>query len=122
MQCASLDEETSIQALERTQLPLPLRTGPAAWHTHDYKRHGVVDLNAAPEIATGQVTHRVTETHTAADFLAFMKMVARAYPTQELHVIGTSLSTTRRPTGGPSRAMKGRPASDGKMALKPGSR
>lgn len=42
-------------------LPLPLRTGRAARHTHDYKRHGVVDLYAALEIATGKVTHRVTE-------------------------------------------------------------
>jgi transposase len=36
----SVDEKTSIQALERTQLPLPLRQGRAARHTHDYKRHG----------------------------------------------------------------------------------
>jgi transposase len=83
----SLDEKTSIQALERTQLPLPLRSGRAARHTHDYKRHGVVDLFAALEVATGRVTHQVTETHTGADFLAFMKKVARAYPKQELHVI-----------------------------------
>ena len=47
----SVDEKTSIQALERTQLPLPLRTGRAVRHTHDYKRHGVLDLYAALEIA-----------------------------------------------------------------------
>jgi transposase len=34
----SVDEKTSIQALQRTQLPLPLRSGRAARHTHDYKR------------------------------------------------------------------------------------
>src|SRR5262249_60062038 len=55
----SVDEKTSIQALERTQPPLPLRSGRATRHTHDYKRHGVVDLYAALEVATGQVTHRV---------------------------------------------------------------
>ncbi|MGA7124633.1 MAG: IS630 family transposase, partial [Polyangiaceae bacterium] len=66
----SVDEKTSIQALQRMQLPLPLRSGRAARHTHDYKRHGVVDLYAALEIATGNVTHRVTESHTGADFLA----------------------------------------------------
>jgi hypothetical protein len=32
----SVDEKTSIQALERTQLPLPLRSGRARRHTHDY--------------------------------------------------------------------------------------
>jgi transposase len=83
----SVDEKTSIQALERTQRPLPLRTGRATRHTHDYKRHGVVDLYAALEVATGQVTHRLSATHTAADFLAFMRKVVRAYPGRELHVI-----------------------------------
>src|ERR1700733_10052942 len=68
----SVDEKTSIQALERTHLPLPLRSGRARRHTHDYKRHGVVDLYAALEVATGKVTHKVSESHTAADFLAFM--------------------------------------------------
>jgi transposase len=83
----SVDEKTSIQALERTQLPLPLRRGRAARHTHDYKRHGVLDLYAALEVATGKVTHKMTETHTAVDFLGFMQKVVRNYPAQQLHVI-----------------------------------
>jgi transposase len=83
----SVDEKTSIQALERTQRPLPLRAGRATRHTHDNKRHGIVDLYAALEVATGQVTHRLSATHTAADFLAFMRKVVRAYPGRELHVI-----------------------------------
>jgi transposase len=83
----SIDEKTSIQALERTQLPLPLRSGRARRHTHDYKRHGVVDLYAALDVATGNVTHQVSDSHTAADFLAFMNRVVRAYPSQDLHVV-----------------------------------
>jgi hypothetical protein len=53
----SFDEKTSIQALERTQLSLPLRTGRATRHTHDYKRHGVVQDWAAarPTIPFGQM-------------------------------------------------------------------
>lgn len=93
----SVDEKTSIQALERTQLPLPLRSGRATRHTHDYKRHGVVDLYAALEVATGKVTHRVTEAHTATDFLAFMKTVVRRYPRRELHVILDNSSTHGTP-------------------------
>lgn len=38
---------TQIQALERTQLSLPLRRGKVRTHTHDYERHGVLDLYAA---------------------------------------------------------------------------
>jgi transposase len=93
----SVDEKTSIQALERTQLPLPLRSGRAACHTHDYKRHGVVDLYAALEIATGNVTHRVTESHTATDFLAFMKTVVRRYPRKQLHVVLDNSSSHSTP-------------------------
>ena len=89
----SLDEKTQVQALERTQLPLPLRSGRAVRHTHDYKRHGVVDLFAALEVATGKVTHRVSDTHTGADFLAFMKKVVRQYSGRELHVILDNSST-----------------------------
>jgi transposase len=83
----SVDEKTSIQALERTQLPLPLRRGRASRHTHDYKRHGVLDLYAALELATGKVTHKITQSHTALDFLGFMDRVVRTFPDRELHVI-----------------------------------
>jgi transposase len=93
----SVDEKTSIQALERTQLPLPLRTGRAVRHTHDYKRHGVVDLFAALEVASGKVTHDVRGSHTAADFLSFMKKVVRRYPSRELHVILDNSSTHSTP-------------------------
>jgi transposase len=57
----------------------------------------VVDLYAALEIATGKVTHRVTESHTGADFLAFMKTVARRYPKRELHVVLDNSSTHGTP-------------------------
>jgi transposase len=93
----SVDEKTSIQALERTQLPLPLRTGRATRHTHDYKRHGVLDLFAALEVASGKVTHELRESHTASDFLGFMKRVAAAYPDVELHVILDNSSTHGTP-------------------------
>ena len=89
----SVDEKTSIQALERTQPPLPLRTGRAVRHTHDYRRHGVLDLYAALEVATGRVTHQFSPTHTAADFLRFMKKVVRAYPDRDLHVVLDNSST-----------------------------
>lgn len=93
----SVDEKTSIQALERTQQPLPLRTGRAVRHTHDYKRHGVVDLFAALEIGTGRVTHELRDSHTGSDFLAFMKKVVRQYPGRELHVVLDNSSTHRTP-------------------------
>lgn len=93
----SVDEKTQIQALERTQPMLPLRPGHPRRSTHDYRRNGVVDLYAALELATGRVVHRVTESHTAADFLGFLKQLARAYPDVELHVIVDNASTHTTP-------------------------
>lgn len=93
----SVDEKTQVQALERTQLPLPLRQGRAVRHTHDYKRHGVVDLYAALNVETGEVAHDCRERHTGADFLAFMKQVARRHRNVELHVIVDNSSTHGTP-------------------------
>lgn len=93
----SLDEKTSVQALERTQPMLALTKGQIERHTHDYKRNGVVDLYAALEVATGRVTGQCTDTHTGADFLAFMQKLAREYPNQELHVILDNSSAHKTP-------------------------
>ena len=93
----SMDEKTQVQALERTQLPLPLRQGRATRHTHDYKRHGVVDLYAALNVDTGEVAHACTDSHTGVDFLRFMKNVARLHPRRELHVVLDNSSTHSTP-------------------------
>lgn len=77
--------------------PLPMRNGRAVRHTHDYKRHGVVDLFAAIEVATGKVTHETRDSHTSADFLSLVKKVAKRYPGQELHVILDNSSTRSTP-------------------------
>jgi transposase len=93
----SVDEKTQVQALERTQIPLPLREGRAVRHTHDYRRHGVVDLYAALNVDSGHVTHECKDSHTGADFLAFMRHVAKQHPRVQLHVILDNSSTHSTP-------------------------
>jgi transposase len=93
----SVDEKTQIQALDRTQPMLPLRPGQVERHTHDYERHGTTCLFAALEVGTGKVTTDARERHTGDDFLAFMRRVARAYPTGELHVVLDNVSTHSTP-------------------------
>jgi len=93
----SLDEKTQVQALDRTQPMLPMRPGQIERHTHDYVRNGVVDLYAALEIATGRVVGKCTKSHTGADFLGFMKHVARTFPRGQLHVILDNSSTHATP-------------------------
>jgi transposase len=93
----SLDEKTQIQALSRTQPLLPLRAGLPARQTHDYRRNGLTSLYAALEVATGSVLGECRPRHTGADFLAFLKRVARAYRGRELHVILDNSSTHSTP-------------------------
>jgi transposase len=93
----SIDEKTQIQALSRTQPLLPLRPGLPARQTHDYARHGLTSLYAALEVASGRVVGECTPRHTGADFLAFLKRVARRYRGRELHIILDNSSTHSTP-------------------------
>ena len=89
----SLDEKTQIQALDRTQPMLPLRSGSVERRTHDYVRNGTTSLFAALEVATGKVTTEARARHTGADFLAFLRRIDRVYPEAELHVVLDNVST-----------------------------
>jgi transposase len=89
----SFDEKTQCQALDRTQPSLPLKPGRARTMTHDYKRHGTVDLFAALNIATGEVLHDTRKRHTGADVLAFFKWIDLHVPTNlDVHVVLDNLS------------------------------
>ena len=72
-----VDEKTSIQALDRTQPSLPMRPGQVERRTHDYKRHGVTDLFAALNLATGQVVHQTRPQHRAIEFRKFLDLDRR---------------------------------------------
>ena len=82
-----VDEKSQIQALDRTAPILPMRPGLPEKATHDYQRNGTTTLFAALEIATGKVTDTCYDRHGKAEFLDFMKKVARAYPGRQLHVV-----------------------------------
>lgn len=93
----SVDEKTQIQALERTQPLLLLRPHLPARQTHDYHRHGLTSLYAALEVGSGRVTGECSARHTGADFLRFLKRLARQYRGRELHVILDNSSTHSTP-------------------------
>ena len=50
-----VDEQTGVQAIDRTAPVLPLMPGAAQRRTHDYRRRGTTDLFAALDAATGKV-------------------------------------------------------------------
>ena len=89
----SIDEKSQIQALDRTQPLLPMKPDQIEGRTHDYKRHGTTTLFAALDVATGEVTGACAERHRTEDFLAFLKLVARAYPRRQLHLVLDNVST-----------------------------
>src|SRR3954469_12732719 len=92
------DEKTQCQALDRTQPSLPIKPGRAGTMTHDYKRHGTVDLFAAMNIATGQVIADTGKGHAGVDVLRFFKQIDAAVPRGlSVHVVLDNLSAHSAP-------------------------
>ena len=92
------DEKTGIQALDRTRPSLPMRPGQVERRTHDYVRHGVVDLFAALNIATGEVISRTDKQHRAIEFIKFLDLINDTVPSdQAVHVVLDNASTHKTP-------------------------
>jgi transposase len=75
---------------------LPMQPFVPEKRTHDYVRHGTTTLFAALDIATGQVTGMCQPRHRHQEFLRFLKQVAKAYPTQELHLVMDNYAAHKR--------------------------
>jgi transposase len=94
----SFDEKTQCQALDRTQPSLPMKSGRAGTMTHDYKRHGTIDLFAAMNVAAGEVLTDLRKGHTGADVLRFFKQIDVSVPRGlGVHVVLDNLSAHSTP-------------------------
>lgn len=90
----SVDEKSSIQALDRTQPTLPIKKGRCGTMTYDYKRKGTSTLSAALDVFTGKVIAECTKRHRQTEFLKFLKKVYKETPKKmDLHVIVDNYST-----------------------------
>ena len=90
----SVDEKSQVQALDRTQPGLPIKTGPAGTMTHDYKRHGTTSLFAALDVATGAVIGQCMRRHRHQEFLRFLRIIDQQTPkTLDLHLILDNYAT-----------------------------
>jgi len=90
----SVDEKSSIQALDRTQPGLPMKKGRAGTMTHDYKRHGTSTLFAAINITSGEVIGECKQQHRHQEFLSFLKTVEKQTPKElDIHMIVDNYST-----------------------------
>jgi transposase len=94
----SFDEKPQIQALQRAQPILPMDLGQPERQTHNYIRHGTLDLFAALNVATGEVLTRCKPQHRAQDFVAFLRDIdASVDPDLEVHVVLDNLSAHKAP-------------------------
>jgi transposase/transposase-like protein len=94
----SVDEKSQIQALQRAQPILPMDLGQPERRTHNYVRHGTLDLFAALNVATGEVLTRCTAQHRALDFVAFLRAIdASVAPALDIHVVLDNLSAHKAP-------------------------
>ena len=90
----SVDEKTQIQALDRTQLPLPLTRGHSQTVSHDYKRNGTTTLFAALNILKGEIIGNCIKRHRHQEFIAFLNKIDQAVAQEyEIHCIVDNYST-----------------------------
>jgi transposase len=89
----SFDEKPQVQALERAQPILPMDLGMPERQTHNYLRHGTLDLLAALNVATGEVLAKTTSQHRAKEFVSFLRLLDTTVASDlEIHVILDNLS------------------------------
>ena len=93
-----VDEKSQIQALDRTQPGLPLRTGHRRTITHDYKRHGTTTLFAALNTLDGTVIGSCKPRHRHQEFLRFLEQIDTETPSElDLHLVVDNYATHKHP-------------------------
>ena len=94
----AVDEKPQIQALDRTAPTLPMLPGTPARATHDYLRHGTLDLFAALDVARGTVITELRPSHTSDEFVRFLNKINREVPDHlDVHLVLDNLSTHKTP-------------------------
>ncbi len=92
------DEKSQIQALDRTQLSLPLKKGRCGTMTHDYKRNGTTTLFAALDVAEGRLIGKCMNRHRHQEWIKFLKLIDAETPEElDLHLIVDNYATHKHP-------------------------
>jgi putative transposase len=93
-----VDENSQIQALERTQPLLPMGLGYVEGVTHDYRRHRTTTLFAALDTANGKVLTQCRPRHRHQEYLGFLREIERNVPeTFHVHLIVDNHTTHKHP-------------------------
>ena len=99
----SYDEKPGIQAIANTSEDLrPTGDNGEVYRDYEYKRLGTVSLLAGIDLLTGEAIPLVRDTHKSSDFIDFLKILDKKYPSQDTiriildnHLAHTSKETKR---------------------------
>src|SRR5512133_3241281 len=90
-----VDEQSQVQALNRTQPILPLAPGVPARQSHEYERHGVTSLFAAIDVASGVTISTCYRRHRH-QILRFLNDIDANLPRGfEVHLVMDNYGTHR---------------------------
>jgi transposase len=94
----SVDENSRIQALDRTHPILPLRPGLPERQTHDYKRHGTTTLFAALNVLEGTIIGECQPRHRHQEFLRFLDRIDQTIDASlDVHLVLDNYGTHKHP-------------------------
>ena len=80
----SYDEKPGIQAIANTSEDLrPTEDNGEVYRDYEYKRLGTVSLLAGIDLLTGEAIPLVRDTHKSSDFIDFLKILDKKYPSQD---------------------------------------
>ncbi len=80
----SYDEKPGIQAISNTAPDLRPATGHGeVYRDAEYKRLGILSLLAGIDLLTGEAIPLVSNTHKSSDFIEFLKILDKKYPSQD---------------------------------------
>ena len=91
----SVDEKTTIQALERVRPDQPMKKGRLRRVEWEYVRHGTANLLASFNVLTGQVIGEIVEKNDSGAFIAFLKRLLRLHPRKKIILILDNGTTHR---------------------------
>ncbi|MET9675962.1 IS630 family transposase [Streptomyces sp. NPDC006482] len=93
-----VDEESQIQALDRSQPVLPMMPGVPERRSHDYVRAGTTTLFAALDTATGKVIGSLHRRHRTVEFKKFLVKLDKEVPADlEVHLVLDNYVTHKVP-------------------------
>ena len=93
-----VDEQSQIQALDRSQPVLAMMPGMPERRTHDDQRNGITSLFAAFNIADGTIIGELHRQHRAIEFKQFLTTIDKTVPQAlDVHVICDNYGTHKTP-------------------------